>query len=264
MIGDNLPDNSTNKTIQDGIKAAEKLATYIANITREPVDDLVGILSDRLKFYRWKHQLSLKDKIEHIVKERNLEGKLTPVRPKILLELLENASLEDDDNLQDLWARLFISASDPSLKDKVRSAFINIVKQLEPIDAQVLKYSYDFVTNKITSQPDKYPQSAISESIMIDIPIPRKQIIDNLKIDDGIYRECLDNLFRLRCLRSYVEDVSMQSVSDISYEEGYSEIDYDEHYYDATRDYGYYLICLTDIGLNFINCCIKDRINETK
>jgi hypothetical protein len=51
------------------------------------------------------------------------------------------ASLETDPDLQKLWAKLLANALDPNFEEsKIRMAFIDIIKSLEPLEARLLQY----------------------------------------------------------------------------------------------------------------------------
>ncbi len=104
----------------------------------EPIETATGILGDKLKFMRWERQIRLVDKVHQINKKRGIEGKEIPVSPKLAIPMLENASLEENDILQDLWAKLMSSAQGEFTSAAVRSAFIDIIKQLEVIDVRLL------------------------------------------------------------------------------------------------------------------------------
>jgi len=61
---------------------------------------------------------------------------------KIALPILEQASLEECDELQDLWASLLTSAVDPNFDGSVRTAYIDILKQVEVMDVHILQAVY--------------------------------------------------------------------------------------------------------------------------
>jgi hypothetical protein len=119
------------KTVREGLRATEKLGAFAARLVREPIESLVGILGDRLRYVRWTRQVRLVDKAEELIRERRLEGRLLPVPPKLALPVIENATLEEDDSLQDLWVRLLVAAADPSTSKSVRVAFVDVIRQLE-------------------------------------------------------------------------------------------------------------------------------------
>ena len=58
------------------------------------VQDSVGLISDRLRFYRIEKFLSLKEKTEKNLKEKNIKITI-PVPPKLGIPLIEAATVED-------------------------------------------------------------------------------------------------------------------------------------------------------------------------
>jgi Abortive infection alpha len=56
--------------------------------------------------------------------------------------LLEAASLEDDDSLQDLWARLLVNAANVHSRTTLQRAYISILEQLTPLEASILQKIY--------------------------------------------------------------------------------------------------------------------------
>ena len=62
--------------------------------------------------------------------------------------MMENASLEDDDNLQTLWARLMANAMDPKSHVSLQMSFIDILKNLTILDAKILHTIYKSLEQK--------------------------------------------------------------------------------------------------------------------
>src|SRR2546423_1007898 len=126
------------KATRTGIEATQQLGGFVSRIINEPIETVVEILNDKLKFMRAERQLRLADRWLETLKERKIQGALRIVPPKLALPIIENASLEEDDELQDLWANLLASAVDPNYNGQIRSAFIDIIKQLEVVDVHIL------------------------------------------------------------------------------------------------------------------------------
>jgi hypothetical protein len=101
------------------------------------------ILNDRLQFMRWERKLRLAERGRELLRERGIEGPLRPVPYKLALPIIEHASLEDNDELQDLWANLLTSAVDPKFEGLIRSAYVDIIKQLEVVDVHILDAVYE-------------------------------------------------------------------------------------------------------------------------
>jgi hypothetical protein len=62
-----------------------------------------------------------------------------PVSDKLLIDILRGASVEDNDDLQRMWAALLANAASPENVGRIRPTFIAILKQLAPDEASMLK-----------------------------------------------------------------------------------------------------------------------------
>jgi hypothetical protein len=62
-----------------------------------------------------------------------------PVEPKLLLPLVQAASLETDEALVTHWAALLANVADPAQQSLVQLAFIEILRQLTALDARILQ-----------------------------------------------------------------------------------------------------------------------------
>lgn len=88
------------------IEAAEKVGQFLSNVFGEPIKTSVGMLQDKLGVIRWERQLRLADRVKEILDQRRKGGNHVSVPPRIALPVIEAASIESDDFLQDLWANL--------------------------------------------------------------------------------------------------------------------------------------------------------------
>lgn len=66
-----------------------------------------------------------------------------PVPPKILLPILQYASIEEDNDLRGRWAALLARASNKDAPNKVHIAFTEILHQLSATDARFLDLFFD-------------------------------------------------------------------------------------------------------------------------
>ncbi len=235
------------KTASVAIKATEKLGIFLSKIIGEPTEIAIGILSDKLRFIRWQNQIKLADRLERIMKDRKIEGKSIPVSPRFAIPLLESASWEDRDSLQEIWANLLISAMHPDDSKKVRSSFIEIIKQIEPEEARLLKEAYELATNN--PRVGKDVKHFLKGRIQITppgIPISKDSLCSELNISDDTIIPMLDNLFRLRCLAPFAENT------------GYSIAVEGRVTKELLRkDFVYSTVCITRFGVLFIETCIN-------
>lgn len=107
-----------------------------------PFVDLSGIASDHLRFYRVKKQLELKEKMQAELEKRGYSEIPGAIDVSFGVPLIEAASLEDNEDLQQLWANLLANAVDPKVENKPKKSFIDILKQMDTFDAKLLKDIY--------------------------------------------------------------------------------------------------------------------------
>ncbi|NYH22861.1 Abi-alpha family protein [Paraburkholderia bryophila] len=125
------------KTAGKGIDAATAMGGFIANYVRGPVEQGLGIFEDKLRYARWERQQRLMQRAEAFLAERGLKEPPNGLPLKFAVPLLQAASLEDDDNLQDLWAHLLVNASvEPEIAS--HRMFVNMLENMSSLDARVL------------------------------------------------------------------------------------------------------------------------------
>lgn len=226
------------KTAKAGIELTESVGRFLAWLTKEPLEIMRDIASEKLRLMQERLRRFQLREFE-LLSERNIRNVRT-VPAKLALPIVENASLEEVDELQDLWAHLLASALDLNFKGEVRSAFIDIIKQLNVADVHVLESMYEELTS-----PSENNREPFADHFRRNLTTP-KRMIDRLGIALEAYENSLDNLLRLRLVSSNVDFVRTSS-SD-SYAEGRGDLL--NH-----RDYD--LVCLTSLGVTFIETCTK-------
>ena len=222
------------KATTKGLEVSEKVGGFFAKVLGEPIEIATGILGDKLKFMRWERQVRLVDQVQKINQDRGIEGKEIPVAPKIAIPIIENASLEENDLLQDLWAKLMSSSQGKESSTEVRSAFIDIIKQLEVIDVQILNAMFDGYVNAVG-------RKNIHKETPRKISFSKTDIMNALQISEYIYEDAIDNLMRVRCVCSEVKVMNSFSAGGES----------------MTVDKGYDSLNLTSLGVRFVVACIK-------
>lgn len=223
------------KATVKSLEVSEKVGSFFAKVLGEPIETATGILGDKLKFMRWERQVRLIDRVQEINHYRGVEGKEIPVPPKLALPIIENASLEENDLLQDLWAKLMSSAQGEKSSNAVRSAFIDIIKQLEVIDVMILNSMFD-------GYIDVVGKDNIHSGPPRRVVFPKANIITTLKITEDTYEDAIDNLMRVRCVCSEIRVMGGVRIGGES----------------ATIDKGYDSLCLTSLGVRFVIACVKD------
>ena len=125
-----------------------------------PAADEIGLtLQDHVKVFRLKRQLRLLERVKDMVGEE--EPQRVPLR--IVEEVVQAASVEESDDLQDCWAALLANAALDA--NKVHPAFIEVLKQLNAQEAQML----DLISNnrRLASETTLLSELPLSDEIIL-------------------------------------------------------------------------------------------------
>ena len=101
-------------------------------------DELAEMWRDNIRLYRYGNQMRCIEKAEKMAQDAGFTPKAVP--PKILFPLLEGASLEEDENLHDMWAALLANASSPTDDEKVKPGFSSILQNMTHAEAKLLAW----------------------------------------------------------------------------------------------------------------------------
>lgn len=134
------------KTSGKAIDAAADTGKFLSEVFGDVVKDGVGLLADRLKYYRLEKAALLEKKTQNNLKILGIDT-LRPLPPKVGLPLIENATLEDNDDLHTLWANLLTSALDPN-REEVTKKFVTVLSELSHSEAARFQEIID-LANKV-------------------------------------------------------------------------------------------------------------------
>ena len=233
-------------------------------IIGEPIDIASGILKDKMIYSRWERQQRLTSQAYEIIGQRNIENELRTVPPKIALPIIENASLEENDELQDLWIYFLSSAVDPNFNGTLRTAFIDIIKQLEVIDVHILNFIY----NQYEVKNSTIVNRTLDNNKM---PVAMRLIIKELGVEADSYKESVDNLIRVRCISSFIDDQSIDVprkknafINSLSSPSSFGDIVNRSEIVKFNVTHIYDKVCITSLGLSFARACMAPRAEENK
>lgn len=175
----------------DGIR---EFGGFIARFTAGTIEQGVGIFEDKLKYYRWENQVRLMVRANRFLKDNGLTAPTRPIPLKFAIPLLEAASLEDDNYLQDLWTKLLVNAANIDSGVDLRNSYIDILKNLTPLEAHILE--------KIYSQPYEIMQhnGIVTEDLPDHIKVGEETKIMQAKEPKKEIQLALANLSRLGCI----------------------------------------------------------------
>ena len=102
---DNLDIKSS--TIDKGL---ELIKDFVGKLITPAIEETGLLFGDMIKFVRFKQQVKILSLAKQYAEDRKINIKSIPV--KILVPLLENASLEENEEMQDKWAKMITNMAD--------------------------------------------------------------------------------------------------------------------------------------------------------
>lgn len=214
------------------LKTSEKMGEFLARVFGTSSENAVGIIGDKLEFLRWERQVRMIDKVNEYQNKRGLM-RLKPIPPKFAISMITNASLEEDNDLQDLWCKLITNKLDPNFHSQIRYAFIEILKSLTYLDAKILKYCYEISSNNVGRE--------YLTDYVISIDEIEKYIGVDLREE---IRISLYNLKRVQCLSDTIMYDTVKNLA-TALKSSNPEYTINEHY------------VITPLGMVFIEACIN-------
>lgn len=131
--------------VQHAIQLSRDLGNFIGTIVGPMATELGGLLGDQMKAWRAANLDRIARKWEAKRRERNIPVEIIknlPFRDAILV--LDASSLEDSDEIQDLWARLILNATDVNAKVEILRMHVDILKSINPLEARILTLVFDW------------------------------------------------------------------------------------------------------------------------
>jgi Abortive infection alpha len=127
------------KAIQKAIPLTERIGKFIGTIIGPAASELGGLLGDQMKAWRAANLERIERKWADKINQRGVSSEVIrqiPFRESILL--IDAASQEDDDDVQELWARLIANATRVDVQNDIKKMHIDLLKSLNGLEACVL------------------------------------------------------------------------------------------------------------------------------
>lgn len=238
-------------------------ANFVGKIVGAPLEASVGLVSDTLQDFRAQNLERIALKWEQKIVDKGISQAAFQALPKgIGYRIIEACSIEENSEIQDLWAGLIASNVDGNQIEKFH---IEILRALSPLEAKILKFQYlryieddlkvssleygphsDFLNTEIGSIDARFRYLAL-------LNLARMQCIRVLLsdyyldiIDDSNsiqFRRALNDEERLRSVRRMLSDLSNPGDAVLYGDDGSSltpELDFR----------------ITELGIDLMNLCV--------
>lgn len=166
-----------------------------------PARDEIGqMFADHARAFRLKNQLKLFQKTKKYLGDSGIP--VGQVNLKVLFPLIENASLEEDETLQDMWAKILTQAASGAHHQAFLSNCVDVLKGISGEEAKALELMYAEYLNakKEHDESDPDGRGSFDEG---DVETDIAHFFDFLNQKNTV-DECqsiLDNLMRLGLVR---------------------------------------------------------------
>lgn len=218
---------------KDGVKLSagkeptQALTSVLGDIFG-PITESLGIVADEIKARRKINQLKLAKKIQEEAKNLNFtKEQLTNIGLKELAVIEQHAILEEDETLQSMWAKLIVDSVSNN-EDKDNLIFMNILKEITPVQAKILKFYYEVIINK---------REIPSLDRVLKAVVVKNEILKHLGIDKDRFVFNISSLMRLGLITQ--SDIPSQVLIGT-----------------GTIPIGYNKTTLTPLGFEFVKKCI--------
>ena len=184
---------ATANASKEAIQASRELGRFFSGPARE----VVGILEDYVKVVRFERRVRLAGRVRKVLIEKGMTGPTRKIPLNIAVPLLENATLEEDDDLLEVWARLLVNGSDAGSGIELRRAFVSVLAEMTSLDVRSLA--------QIESAAKLNAESGSNGVWTYELPERALPFVDGPDYDSAPSPEVaisLGNLERLGCIIS--------------------------------------------------------------
>ena len=183
----------TAKATGKAIDASRDLGAFVARFIGGPLEQASLIVEDKLRYMRWERQVRFMGRAQELLEDVGLSEPTRAVPMKVAIPLLQAASLEEDDDLQDIWARLLVNAANADSGVDVHRMFITILEDFGQLEAVLLQAVYGAPAE---IAEEGIPTARLPTSY-IDLPAGSEPELPSESVQLAIW-----NLIRLGCLAS--------------------------------------------------------------
>jgi hypothetical protein len=149
------------KAIEETAKTTGKALDIVQSMSPAIASTYGFIIGDHINAARERQLDSLARKTKKILRERNLQEE-REIPEQVAVPLLEAAQGETREELQDIYAALLANAMDPRFSNDVRPEFITTVKDLQPLDAAVLRFAKE---SYLTKEKRRFNQGELADAL---------------------------------------------------------------------------------------------------
>ncbi len=185
----------TSKAVTAIVGAAKDAGGFLSRFLGEAPEEFGKMLSERVKLWRLQNLERIVLRVKQIRDRGNLDDeKIKALDFGIAYRLTDAASEEDDETVQELWARLIFNATNATFDTTVKKSYVDILRSIGPHEAIFLDFLSKFRTDRTFESLEALEEfNSAAAAAATD---------GWRKIKKGDQRAAIQNLIRLRCVTS--------------------------------------------------------------
>lgn len=172
-------------------KSFTGLSVFLEKVFLPGLQEFGFYIKDQVREWRLMNALKVMDKAKDRLTFKNDELQIL-ANPRVGLSILQECSMVDDTELQDMWAGIFASSCTIDGKDDSNIIFVDLLKRMSVVEARILKYACENCIKTI------YPNRLIIAET-IEITFEELKIITGVEDIYRLDRE-LDHMLSLSLL----------------------------------------------------------------
>jgi hypothetical protein len=235
---------------------AEKTEGLLKGLFGKAFEQTGEMIADQVRLRRFKNQIKIFEKAKTYLKENNIDPQ--KVNLKVLAPLVEFASYEEEESLQERWAKLIKNILSRPTSVVLQQNAIGVLNKISNDEALLLDNIYNKLLAKRMERADKHnKQRQLIEPKDVKKPedyridyfsFKVKDLSDEVRISQDEIETQISNLVALGTLKYEIEvDVLTAEKSNSDPEDTDLDIDLDIYDYDRIK--------LTKLGYVFVQMC---------
>ena len=123
------------------VKASIKgVSSFLEIVFKPGLEELGFLVKDQVRLWRLKNILRTLEKAQGKFEFDGKEINLT-ANARVGISIMEGCSEVDNEELQDLWAGLFVSSCTPDGRDDSNMNFVDLLRRMSSVEAKIIDYA---------------------------------------------------------------------------------------------------------------------------
>ena len=116
------------------------ISSFLENVFKPGLEELGFLIKDKVRRWRLNNIVRTLEKAKGRMNFDGQQLQLT-ANARVGLSIMEGCSEVDNDELQDLWAGLFVSSCTPDGRDDTNMNFADLLKRMSTVEARIVDYA---------------------------------------------------------------------------------------------------------------------------